>query len=180
MNTHRQLSKIAAEWLLNQYYIDLVTWELKYVGGVYDVIGLSSNEKSKEKKVVAIEVKKTRSDLLQDLRKRKMLKYEKRATHCYLAATAEAFRANKFSNREILADLKKKGLPQHWGVLLLPSQGNTKPRVLRGARKHKSVRITTIRTLTRKIARSFMYRVMSPTSPMTEGQYNVSDVGISC
>ena len=168
MHTHRQLCKIAARWLLDQSRIDLVTWELKYQRGVYDVMGLTSKPRAQEKKLVAIEVKRTRADLLQDLRKKKMLKYERRATHCYLAATSEALRTDKFSNRELLKDLKTKGLPIHWGVLLLPTSGTSVPKVIRGARRHKTVRQQTLRTLTRRIARSFMYRVLSDTSPMVE------------
>lgn len=168
MNSHRDLCKISARWLLDQYYIDLVSWELKYQRGVYDVLGLTSKPRSKEKKLVAIEVKRTRADLLQDLRKKKMLKYERRATHCYLAATSEALRADKFSNQEILKDLKAKGLPSYWGLLLLPTTGNAAPKVIRGARRHKTIRTITLRTLTRRIARSFMYRVLSDTSPMVE------------
>ena len=139
--------------------------------GVYDVIGLTSKEYARVKKLVAIEVKRTRSDLLQDLRKRKMLKYEVRATHCYLAATPEALRLHKLSVTEVLSDLKTRGLPTHWGVLLLTDNPQKPIKVLRGARKHKSIRTSTIRTLTRKIACSFMYRVMSPYSPMTEGEF---------
>lgn len=168
MTTHRQLCKLAASWLLDQRSIDLVTWEMRYVGGVYDVIGLTSKEKTKEKRLVAIEVKRTRSDLLQDLRKKKMLRYQRRATHCYLASTAAALRTDKFTNKQVINDLRKKGLPTHWGVLLLPDSPKGKIKVLRGSRRHKHVRSKTLRDLTRRIARSFMYRVMSDTSPMVE------------
>lgn len=176
MNNHRQLCKLAAQWLLDQYYIDLVSWELKYVGGVYDVLGLSSKDTYKEKKLVAIEVKRTRADLLQDLRRKKMLRYQRRATHCYLAGTPEALRAGRLSNREVINDLRKKGLPVHWGVLLLPTQGSGPIKVLRGARRHKHVRQKTLRDLTRQIARSFMYRVLSDTSPMVEQDEDPSTI----
>ena len=168
MTTHRDYCKQTAFWLLEQSGIDLVSWELKYVRGVYDVIGVTSKEYARVKKLVAIEVKRTRSDLLQDLRKRKMLKYEARATHCYLAATPEALRLHKLTTPEALADLKTRGLPTYWGVLVLTNNPLKPIRVLRGARKHKSVQSSTIRTLTRKIGRSWMYRIMSPCSPVTE------------
>lgn len=62
-------------------------------------------------RVVVVEVKRTRADLLADLREGKMLGYGANATHAYLAATPEALGA--------LEDLEARRLPTSWGVLEL-------------------------------------------------------------
>ena len=137
---------------------------MRHVGGVMDVVGLTSKPKARQKKLVVIEVKRTRADLLADLKRKKMLRYERRSTHCYLAGTVEAFRADKLSSREIREDLKKRGLPVHWGLLLIDSNGAIES--MRGARRHKHVQQRSLNALTRKVARSYMYRIMNPRSPM--------------
>lgn len=163
--THRQLCKTAASWLLKQRSIDLVTWELKYIGGVYDVVGLSTSPTTQQLRLCAIEVKRTRSDLLKDLRTRKILKYQKRATHCYLAATPEALLLHKLTAKETIKDLQSRGLPKHWGVLCFI---NNEVKVLKAPQRNKTIRNITVQKLTRKIARSYMYRILSDTSPMKE------------
>lgn len=158
MNSHRQLCKITAQWLLSQPWCDLVSWEIKYKRGVLDSIGISKYS-SKKHRVTVVEVKRTRADLLQDLNAKKMLKYENGSTHCYLAVTKECFLTS--TKKERLSELQSLGLPPKWGVLLLPTSGNSKPKVLKTARSHSKVRKTTIIALTRKIARSYCYRVIN-------------------
>jgi hypothetical protein len=86
-----------------------------------------------------------------------MLKYEQGSSHCYLAATPEALALGKKTKAEVLADLKARGLPTHWGILLLDGE----PKALRSARRIKNIPKQTIAALNRKIAKSFCYRVLS-------------------
>lgn len=158
MATHRELSKAVAAWMLSQPWCEVVCWELKYAPrALVDVLALSS-PRAKELKVAVCEVKKTRSDLLQDLRAKKMLKYQKGATHCYLAATPEALCAEKKDRKAILADLSTRGLPSQWGVLLIRGE---EIQVLRNPTRLDTITVTRILTLTRKIAKSFCYRLLS-------------------
>lgn len=169
MNNHRDLCILTAKWLLERPGVDLTSWELKFNKGFVDAIGLTSRGK-RQKKLLIAEVKRTRADLLQDLRKGKMLKYEKGASHCYLAATPEALMLNKKSKSEVIADLTSKGLPKNWGVLILPPYGQDTKNivVLRSPRKLREPHARTISTLIGKIARSFMWRILNPNSPIKE------------
>lgn len=66
-------------------------------------------------RVTIIECKRTRSDLLADLRAGKMLKYAEVATHVYLALSEEVIDGRR--SGEVLAELESLGLPRFWGVL---------------------------------------------------------------
>lgn len=183
MTNHRQLCKSVAEWLLDQNAIQLVSWELGLDVGVVDAIGITTKtKKHKTPRVVIAEVKRTRSDLLSDLRRKKMHGYEPRATHCYLAATLEAYvppsklkkadlRNKSQFDQWILSDLASKGLPTHWGVLIgTPYGDRVYWRCLRSAIKTQTAVTTqTLGALTKKIALSYMYRILSNKSPMTDG-----------
>ena len=125
------------------------------------MLALTSRWTRQDRRVVVCEVKRTRADLLADLRKKKMLKYEKGTSHTYLAATAEALFYNKWTKKEVLADLKKKGLPPTWGVLLLPENNDPAGIVcLRGAKKTWTPPKHRIAALNRKVARSYCYRAL--------------------
>lgn len=76
-------------------------------------------DKPQRPRVSVIEVKRTRSDLLSDLRAGKMLAYERTGQACYLAATSEALKGATI--KAILADLTARGLPTYWGVVRLTS-----------------------------------------------------------
>jgi len=138
-------------------------------GGVADVVAITSSWRKPGARIAVAEVKRTRADLLQDLRAKKMLKYQVGSSHCYLAATAEALRSSKLTAKEIIADLTTKGLPKNWGILELKPDGQT-IRVLRGARSREKPKAQRIAALTRKIARSFCYRVLA-------GKFNSSLLG---
>lgn len=155
MYSHRDLCVLAASWLLSQPWCDLTCWEMRYRKGVVDAIGISSSMRAKDRRVVAVEVKRTRADLLQDLRAQKLLKYERGSSHCYLAATPEALCLDK-GKAHVLKDLTTKGLPKHWGILVL----GEKPYVLRNPRRINTIQPATIAALNRKIAKSFCYRVL--------------------
>jgi hypothetical protein len=130
-------------------------------------------------RVVAVEVKKTRSDLLQDLKKRKMLNYERVATECYLAATAEAFGGNVADlidhPESLKLELAGKGLPDEWGIMLLVPDRFPGVVVLR---RPKSLREFDDRHLLMwegRISRSTMYRALSYDSPMSEEKREGAD-----
>lgn len=76
-------------------------------------------------RIAIAEVKRTRPDLLADLRAGKLLRYAEVATHLYLAATDEALglaageRPTRERTARLVADLGELGLPRGWGVLRL-------------------------------------------------------------
>lgn len=165
--THRDCCKLVACYWLNTVSHDLVSWEIKLGRAVFDVLAITSNPRKTYKRVTATEVKCTRSDMLKDLRSKKLLKYERRATHCYLAATLSAYTTQTIkSQKQILEDLESKGLPAHWGILLIQPNVTEPVKTLRTAKRIKTVQLRTIQGLTRKIARSFAYRALNPDSPL--------------
>lgn len=106
--------------------------------GFVDAIGFTSPN-SKNPRVVCIEVKKSRSDLLADVNAFKYMKYEYGASHCYLAGTLAAFGVKAQADMPLaIADLKKRGFPDHWGILLLPRSGYRKPKLIRAARSMRA------------------------------------------
>jgi len=153
--SHRQLCYEAAEWLLSQPWCDCSCFELKVGRGFADAIGISK-PRAKTHRVTIIEVKRTRSDLLADLRSSKYMKYEGQSTHCYFAGTPEAF-GNR-TKAQILVDFKNRNLPDHWGILELGPKGRVKCH--RTAKAHSTTTSTRVRALTRKIAKSLIYRAL--------------------
>lgn len=165
-NSHRKLCEIVAAWLLHNR-CDIVCWELAYNDGFVDAIGLTNPSKDKGK-IVAVEVKRTRSDLLADLGRKKFLKYENGSTHCYIAATPQALGYKKGEEKAVLKDLTERGVPPYWGVLLLPPHGWRKPKVLRPARLFGKITPGAQIELAIQIASSFAHRLLSKSSPLEE------------
>lgn len=154
---HRELCREASRWLLDQTRIDLVSFEIGWKNSVFDAVGITlPNKNVVEPRICIIEVKRTRTDLLADLRAKKMLKYEPHASHCYLALGPDF-------NTSILQELPALGLPPHWGVILF--QGS-EFKSIRAARSIRKVTQSELSTLTKKIALSYMHRVLSYNSPM--------------
>jgi hypothetical protein len=176
---HRQICHSVASWLLKQQAIQLVSWELALDVGVLDVIGITTKNKKYPTRVVVAEIKRSRADLLQDLKKKKMLKYEARATHCYLAVTADCLwtpselaagaHLSPTASTQALEFLASKGLPSYWGVLVPHPRTPDDWICMRPARA-TGTRVTeaTSAAIIKKIALSFMYRILSPTSPVVE------------
>lgn len=110
-----------------------------------------------------VEVKRTRADLLQDLRRRKMLKYQPQATNLWLAGTEEALRGR---DSTVLEDLAARGLPPSWGVLLLPTEGDParlSPGLvwaLRGSRRTRVALPGELRLRAYQVGRSLSYRAL--------------------
>jgi VCBS repeat-containing protein len=90
-----------------------------------------------------------------------MLKYEQGASHCYLAATPEALGLKTDNNVDsTIADLQKRGLPKHWGILLLSTDGKYVTSI-KNAQSKAQAHPATILALTAQIAKSFCYRVLN-------------------
>lgn len=142
--------------MLKQPWAQLVGWELTYNKGFADVIGCTINPRDEKKRICVAEVKRTRSDLLQDIKKKKLLKYEHGSTHCYLAGTREALNSEKLGVN-VLSDLDKLGLPKHWGILELTDE----VKCLRPARQINKLNLNRLSALIRRLARSHMYRCLN-------------------
>ena len=155
--THRDMCHAAAQWLLQLGWCDLVAWELTYGKGVADVLGLGT----KTNKVAVIEVKRTRADLLADLRQKKMLRYETGSTYCYLYASKDCFL------KDPLEELQSLGLPLHWGVLV---DGV----LIRSPRQIKAQMKTRVQSLIKKIAKSHMWREINAINA-TKVQQSITD-----
>lgn len=167
-NTHRRLCELVARWALKQQVYDLCSWEIQWNSGFVDAIGVTSPLKPNGR-ITAFEVKRTRSDLLADVTTGKLLKYEEGSTHCYLAGTAEALGINKLtSEKEALKKLVELGVPKYWGILLLPTRGATKPRVLKPAKQFGKLIPSVQLELIIHIARSFAYRILNKNSPIQD------------
>lgn len=151
-NTHRRLCLITAAWLKKQKFIDHVAWEMSWNSGFVDAIGFSSYGKPNPR-VVCIEVKKSRGDLLADINSGKYMKYEEGASHCYLAGTPSSFslKSLKVADRlSVIRDLKSRGFPDSWGILLLPRSGYAKPKLLRAAKILRTPLNVELLTITKK------------------------------
>jgi hypothetical protein len=148
LNSHRRLCLIVAAWLRRQVAVDFVSWEMQWNGGYVDAIGFTSFRSKEKPRIIAVEVKKARGDLLADINSGKYRKYEYGTTHCYLAATPAALGIKKKADvHRSLADLKRRGFPEYWGVLLLPYAGNGKPKLLRAARSRGTVILLDLQNL---------------------------------
>lgn len=113
-------------------------------------------------RIAIIEVKRTRADLLSDLRSGKMIDCYGWATHCYLLlgpAVAD-------TSRDELTEL---GLPRSWGVLRVRHERTVDPRFgresdgvrsTRSARRQRDVRDGELEKLGQAIGRSLSWRVL--------------------
>jgi hypothetical protein len=114
-------------------------------------------------RIVAVEVKRTRADLLADLRVGKLLRYEGDASECYLAVYHQAM-----PSREELAEL---GLPGHWGILRITDhvdyRGVMSVSAVRTAKRHRHATVGEVRMWTYRIGRSLAYRA-TQNSPVAE------------
>jgi hypothetical protein len=125
------------------------------------------------------ECKVTRADLLADLRAGKMLAYEQLATHCYLSLGPDLvawfakraktdLRNGKVWARHIREDLTDRGLPKHWGIVVVVPNGRggyDEPKTIRGARRIANRSPDLVRYIGWRMAKSTMARVLGP-SPL--------------
>lgn len=198
--THRDLARAATEWLLSQRWCESACFELGWTGGVLDAVGCtgpSTDEKYRvamerwgrwnrsaaryghstrerprpvKHRLQVVEVKRTRADLMGDLRRGKMLGYEARSTHCVLACWEGCFPGcegiwSPAGRKAMLADLAAMGLPARWGVLAFyqPRYGGTVPLAVAGLRRPTRLRDCTRadrEALLEAMARSYAYRVL--------------------
>lgn len=137
-------------------------------------------------RIAIAEVKRTRSDLLADLRAGKLLRYAEVATHLYLAATDEALglaageRPTRERTARVLTELGELGLPKGWGVLRLRVWEQRPHRDLADLTPGWHVQVDPLRTpgrqiedappaarayWTDRIARSLLYRTLGGSLP---------------
>lgn len=137
-------------------------------------------------RIAIAEVKRTRSDLLADLRAGKLLRYAEVATHLYLAGTDDALglaageRPTRERTARLLAELGEHGLPRTWGVLRLRVWEQRPHRDLAELAPGWHVAVDPLRTPSRqledappaaraywtdRIARSLLYRTLGGTLP---------------
>lgn len=90
-------------------------------GGQLDVVGLTLKAIPRPRIAIA-EVKVSRSDLLSDLRSRKMLRYESQATECAIAVTGAMVGADVGAFLSFVSD---RGLPPEWGVIVVDDRAVT-------------------------------------------------------
>jgi len=122
--------------------------------GIADVMALGRPDKAP--KLAIIEVKRTRADLLADLRAGKMLKYAGIASHCYLLVHGDCMQAK--AEVDVVAELDELGLPPEWGILRVRMGGHA-PRSLRGAKKLQGVSRQLVEVYTRTFARSLAWKL---------------------
>jgi hypothetical protein len=78
--------------------------------------------------IVVVECKRTRSDLLADLRAGKLRRYEAAATECYLLATMPALGIDAYMGlTDAERDHAAPGLPGEWGILTVSPRGGVYP-----------------------------------------------------
>jgi len=161
--SHRDYTIISMRWLLTKSSIDLAAWEIAVSKrSIVDAIGMNTNLTVQNKTIAIIEVKRTKADLLGDLARGKMLKYMGFASHCYLAATGEALAyIGNNSKAATFALLAEYGLPDTWGVLLLPKSSGSKITVLREAKRLSNPSAEKANRLLRHIAKSYMWKTIN-------------------
>lgn len=71
--------------------------------------------KRPRRRVVVVEAKVSRPDLVADLRAQKMIGYQSIATECYLALGPRVF--PDWPTQQVLGELERLGLPRSWGLL---------------------------------------------------------------
>ncbi len=161
--THRDICVATGVWLLQQYWCDLAAVEIAFATGIGDAIGISSSPKKQSQRLTLCECKRTRSDLLSDLRAKKLLKYEAEATHCILVATKEAYLWKQDKTKaDVLNDLKEKGLPDHWGIAVIEGSEIT---LLRKPKKIQALTQEKKNEIVLRVAKSYCYKYLAQDPP---------------
>lgn len=150
---HFDLCIDVLRWAVRQGWCDVAAPEVDLDGAVADVLALGDGQ------IRIIEVKRTRADLLADLRARKMVrKYPPRSTHCALALGPDVIDGR--SSREVLAELEALGLPASWGVLRICPGKSWGADSIRAVRRHGDQPEGRHRAMARALGRSLVWRVV--------------------
>lgn len=157
MVTHRELCVTTVRYLLENPIYGLAGWELRYNRGFADALAVTIKDRASNPRITCVEVKRTRADMLADLKARKMLKYEKGSTHCYLACTPECLRLDRQPIAQAIEELTELGLPTKWGILIIRGDVVTS---IRNAYSIGPYNKTRARALIKKLARSNMFRAL--------------------
>lgn len=108
-----------------------------------------------------VEAKATRSDLLSDLRQRKMHSYGVLASHAWLIVTREALLLDERANIPDMREaFDKLDVPKKWGLLVVPRTGRD-PISVRRARKLRDVSSEECAAWRVRIGRSLSWRALS-------------------
>lgn len=172
--SHRDLCWAACRWALQQRWSDAAAVEVGTVKhGVADV--LATGKPDKAPKLVIFEVKRTRSDLLADLRAGKMEKYGELASHCYLLVHEACLLGDRRDGAEELAAL---GVPDGWGILLSTGERRDKlyPQSLRTARPLQKVSSALVEVFTRSLARSLTWRLANAERVLVQREVHIEEL----
>jgi len=175
------MCKAMATWLLHRVKMDLVSYEVgmqvrgepyrcgwngrihyHWKGIQMDALGVKLGEHDK---ICVVECKTSRSDLLADLRARKMHGYSQVATHCYLALNTEiwfdspAALRSRDERRKLVTWLAERGLPRYWGVVLVKPHG-WMPESLRPVKAHACLLPGEGRRVLGAVGRNLSYRLL--------------------
>lgn len=102
--THWHVQLHALFWLLRQKTVGFAGVEVDWAGsGRVDAVGVSHPA---GKRIVVVEAKASRKDLMDDIRRQKMQQYERLASHCCLAVPKDM--------KEIALEVA----PEGWGVIV--------------------------------------------------------------
>lgn len=203
--THREICKAVASHLLREPWADAVCWELGVNCGQLDVLAVSASDLDRKQetalrtwesrskwreqrgmalpqkpsippRVMAVEVKVSRSDLAAGIRRGQFQKYVDGwtlGTHYSLAIYEEALRRSSandgwwsYEDRDVaLADLSGLGVPAEWGVIRVSrSRGRDATIYVDLLRKPRRIRpapgLEARLRLTEQMARSLAYRIL--------------------
>lgn len=146
MLTHNEAQKAVVSWIYKQRKYSNIIMELKYQNSIIDVYGLGKDHN----RAIVVEVKVQRGDLLQDIQRGKLFKYEKYSSLCYIAATRDALTTQSIqTDEQIIADLTSKGLKNYWGIAEI--QEDLTVRVIRKPRTHRNLAPNQHKAISKKI-----------------------------
>lgn len=179
--THREGCRAGATWLLRQRWCQIAAWEMAgpeveaqagKKGTQLDAVGWSSpSPEVKTPRMVVIEVKVSRHDLLADLRASKMLAYEKipGVSGCYVAAPDEVFEAMN-SDKAFMLEARLCGIPLHWGLMRLVRlpDGDVEAVMVRASSMKGGPTVDQRIAWTTDAARSLAYRALRRDGPEAE------------
>lgn len=167
---HRDLCAKYAAWLTReQAWVEAATyetrlpWKRRTNGSVADVLAIRTNWTTRKQKNRALicEIKVSRADLLSDLRERKMHKYAQWG-QCTLVVNHTASRFPALGKKGVLDDLRQRGFPDEWGVVLVPDgwNGRDAPVTLRRPARCPVLTDAHMQKLVAKMIRSLSYKCL--------------------
>ena len=150
-------------WVEAATYETRLPWAGRKYKGFADVLAIRTNWTTRKQvnRAQICEIKVSRSDLLADLRESKMHKYE-RFGQCVLVMNHTASRWKAHTKASLIKELRDKGLPDSFGITLVPDNWNGKsaPLNIRKPANCKSLTDSHMQKLSSKMLRSLSYRCL--------------------